>query len=663
MGILAFFWRGSMLAARQADAGVVWRAIAFAGWAPRTTTICAAALRITITAQAALVASMVASLLLERCAVPLHSAPFLSIIRAVGVQPVALLCAQGREVAQSSALLCLPILCLAGLVTMAVQSSMLAFTIPPEASGLYGDIFKVSPKAYPRFAEYREPPVMGDAFDDAGFTFRALLPFEDSGKRTSLRRYEGPASVFDARVICVSPALEIYNLTAYLELFIAGRITFDRDYFPGLRVPDKTLPMDFLCALPGFDYNTQTPWNTSVCTLGFITTEHGNSDKPATGYPYLVSPLPGGTRLQLVFNVTAPRRSWRAMTGYNETFFTSIVHAGPATVGREGPWSTATFADAEGARIACFTGRHGYEYQIAAASDRNGPAEPEITWTGGMQVYPSDWTATAATAPAGQATIPDMPSYETAGLRRQLGALQGAHLSPLERGILELDYASINWSRRFPGNDGGNNQVLYGMFDFAVLDATQPSSPGSINNTSPPVLQSMPTSLMAYNAQTSNGLRTHWAHVAVFVDSLVATSSPAIALQAWFTTLFQLQYMDEISRFSVESMATYVFSATALVPGWWAGFVGVAVMVMLHLLLTGYVTAWYLLCTRHTILGNGWQAVAQVASDATLPLLWHATGVGDRDVKEKIRDTGASGRKYRIVQSWAEGRRELSPVS
>ncbi len=32
----------------------------------------------------------------------------------------------------------------------------------------------------------------------------------------------------------------------------------------------------------------------------------------------------------------------------------------------------------------------------------------------------------------------------TTGLRRQLGALQGAYVSPVERGILELDYASIN---------------------------------------------------------------------------------------------------------------------------------------------------------------------------------------------------------------------------
>ena len=34
------------------------------------------------------------------------------------------------------------------------------------------------------------------------------------------------------------------------------------------------------------------------------------------------------------------------------------------------------------------------------------------------------------------------------------------------------------------------------------------------------------------------------------------------------------------------------------------------------------VTVWYLGETRHTMLGNSWQSVAQVASDLTPPLFW-----------------------------------------
>jgi hypothetical protein len=687
MAILAFLWRGSVVAARQEDAGSVWRAIAFAGWAPRTATICSAALRIAIAAQAAVVVSMVASLLLERSAVPLHSAPFLSIIRAVGVQPATLLLAQGKEVAQSSALRCLPVLCLAALVTMAshfistillsdfntvsfpgsVQSSMVAFSMFTEAGGIYNEITRTAPRAYPRFAEYHEPPEVGDGFDDTGPTYRALMPFQEGGMRTTLRQYEGPASVYDARIICVSPALEIYNLTNYLEMYVTGRVTFDRDYLPGLRVPDKSLPKEFSCAVPGFDYDTRTPWSTSVCFLGWITTDMGGSAH--IGYPYLISPLLGGTRLQLVFNVTAPRHGWRTMTGYNETFSTSIVHAGPATVVREGAWAKAKFADAEGAEIAisaCFSGFEGYEYHIAAASDRDGPEEPYIDWMGGMEVYPGDW----APATTGETTDPSYklppPSFNTTNLRRQLATHQETYVSPTERGILELNYSSMNWSRRFPGNDVNNDRgtykALFGKFTFPDFPVTQPPSVGAPN--APPVpRRTQYTSLMTYGVSFFNNMRTHWAHVAVFVDSLAATGgSPARALQAWYTTLMQLQYTDGLSRFSAGAEASYVLSAAALVPARWAGFLGVAAIAAAHVLLTGYVVVWYLVVTRHTMLGNGWQAVAQVASNATLPLMWQATGVADRDVKERIRDAGGGGRRYMIAQSWASGRRELVGV-
>lgn len=677
MGILAFLWRGSMLAASLAEPGHTWRAIASAGWAPRTVTICTAAIRIAITAQAALVAPMVASLLLERFTVPLHSAPFLSIVRAVGIQPAQLLYAQGTEVVQSSAFLCFPALVVAGLIAMASHftstillsdfdtvamvgnpnTSVLAFSLPTDASGLYDNIWAVAPMAYPRFAEHKEPPSRGESFEDTGFNIRALLPFQESGRRTSLRKYAGPASVFDARVLCVRPTLEIFNLTARGELFMTGRVIFDGDYPPALRVPDRTLPMDFVCALSGFDYQTRTPWDTSVCRLRHITNQYGNADQPSTGYPYLVSPLPGGTRLQLVLNMTKPELGWGVMTGYNETFDTSIVHTGPVAIANDGPWASATFGDAVGAKIsvtACFSGMDGFEYQIVATSD-NGGEEPELAWTGGLQVYPTDWSVEHS-EPNGT----DAPSFRTEELRRQLGATD-ADLTPAERGILSLDYSSINWNRRFPGNEGNNYHVLFGRFDLPTFDITQGS------NTSRQVPKSMPTSLMVYQASLliPHSQWTHRAHVALFVDALISTGgSAATALQAWHTTLFQLQYMDEISRFSVGSEATYELSTAAFVPARWAGFIGVCVIVVLHLLVTACVTVWYLLFTRHTMLGNSWQAIAQVASDATMSLVWQATGMRDGDVKAKIGDDRAvPGRGYSIVQSRISGRRELSHVS
>jgi hypothetical protein len=676
VAVLAFLWRGSMLAAHLDEPGQVWRNIALSGWAPRTVTICAAALRVAITAQAALVASMVAALLLEKYGVPLHSAPFLSITRAVGIQPVQLLYAQGAVLVHASTRFALPILLVVGLVAVATtftstillsdfdtvtmlagpNTSVRAFSLLTDASGLYKNIWTVAPTAYSRFAEYSEPPASGEAFVDTGVTMRALLPFQDRGQRTALRQYSGPASVFDARAICVRPTLRVFNVTANSELFMTGAVLFDGQYPTGLRVPEPNLSMGFSCALAGYDYNSQTPWDTSVCKLGHISNQHGNADQPSNGYPYLVSPLPGGTRLDLILNMTRPRLGWPIRTEYNATLDTKISHTGAPTITPDGPWAKVTFAEAEGAEIAvtaCFTGLEGYEYQISASSSADGP-EPVLTWAGGNEPFPSNWDpdAPSSNKTAISETPPIAPSYETLPIRTQLGATLPP-LSPLSRGILSLS-PNINWAHRFPGNAGGNYRVLFGRFPFPTFAMTQNS------NTSQPQLKTRDSLLMVYRPSLFTSDNPHHAHVALFVDALIATKNPATALQAWYTSLYQLQYMDAISRFSTVSEATYEFSTTAFAPARRAGLVVVCVMIGVHLAMMVFVVAWYLAFTRHSMLGNSWQAVAQVMSEETMPVLWQGTELQDGEVKRRMEERGTA--RYKIGKSWHSGRRELQQL-
>ncbi|KAK4444025.1 hypothetical protein QBC34DRAFT_476004 [Podospora aff. communis PSN243] len=566
VAVLAFLWRGSMLATNLDEPGQVWRDIVLSGWAPRAVTICAAALRVAITAQAALVASMVAALLLEKYGVPLYSAPFLSMTRAVSIQPVQLLYAQGPALVRASNSFALPVLLVIGLIAMATtftstillsdfdtvtmlagpNTSTLAFSLVTMASGIYKNIWSVAPTAYPRFAEYSEPPASGEAFVDTGVTMRALLPFQDRDQRTALRQYSGPASVFDARAICVRPTLRVFNVTAYEELFMTGAVRFDGQYPPGLRVPEPNLELAFSCALAGYDYNTLTPWDTSICKLLYITNQFGNADQPLEGWPYLVSPLPGGTRLDLILNMTRPRLGWRIMTQYNATLDTKISDTGVPSITPDGPWAKATFADAEGAEIAitaCFTGLEGYEYQVNASSSANGP-EPVLAWAGENEFFPSNWDPDApssnTTAISETPFVP--PSYATLPIRAQLGAAL-TPLSPLSRGILSLS-PNITWAHRFPGNAGGNYRVLFGRFPFPTFAMTQNS------NSSQRQLKTRDSLLMVYKQALGSDELPHHAHVALFLDTLIATKNPALALQAWYTSLYQLQYMDAVSRFS-----------------------------------------------------------------------------------------------------------------
>lgn len=153
-----------------------------------------------------------------------------------------------------------------------------------------------------------------------------------------------------------------------------------------------------------------------------------------------------------------------------------------------------------------------------------------------------------------------------------------------------------------------------------------------------------------------------WGHISLFLDVLSTTQSPARALQAWLTTLNQMKYYNSVSRFSAKSEATYMFSTAVLVPSRWLGFIAVVAMTAVHVLLTLCIVVWYLLGTDHTMLGNSWQAVAQVVSDKTLPLLKKATNTKDTEVEELIQRGQGTRQKYSIIKSKTTGRLELVAV-
>ncbi len=79
--------------------------------------------------------------------------------------------------------------------------------------------------------------------------------------------------------------------------------------------------------------------------------------------------------------------------------------------------------------------------------------------------------------------------------------------------------------------------------------------------------------------------------------------------------------------------AAYVLSTSALIPVRWQGFVIVTAVVCLHFALIVVITVCFCMYSKSTILGNFWQAVAQVVSDTTLPAIARATDMEDKDVR------------------------------
>ncbi len=80
------------------------------------------------------------------------------------------------------------------------------------------------------------------------------------------------------------------------------------------------------------------------------------------------------------------------------------------------------------------------------------------------------------------------------------------------------------------------------------------------------------------------------------------------------------------------------------------GFFGVIAMLVCHLVVAVWVTVWFVKATRHTMLGNSWQAVVQIVSDATLPLLQRASDLNDSEVRGIIREEMGEAGRYRIAR-------------
>lgn len=114
-------------------------------------------------------------------------------------------------------------------------------TIPDTISSLGDFKWNVGVRQYPAFAEYTEPMVAdgSSGISDTGLTMRAFLPIDGQGNRSSIHVYKGPATVIDARVVCVRP--NITNLGSRL----AGVHEY-RVFRPPILHGNMSIPLDLL---------------------------------------------------------------------------------------------------------------------------------------------------------------------------------------------------------------------------------------------------------------------------------------------------------------------------------------------------------------------------------------------------------------------------------
>ncbi|KAM7198271.1 hypothetical protein V8F33_005062 [Rhypophila sp. PSN 637] len=676
--LLALLWHGAAIAIGLDDPGETWRYIVDRRWAPILVTVSAAAIRTAMSLQAGVAMSMAASVLLERRQVKLGDSVFLSIIRAVSIQPVGLLFAGSRGVLKSLGLFGLPILVVTGLIAIAStftssillgdfgnmniiddsKTSMIAWGIDSVWAEM--DVWGSPPAEFARFAEYTDGSgriTDHQHIDDTGLTLRVPLPIAVKSQRETLHEYDGPATVFDHRVVCIAPkalTIQSFNDTKRTSLSFAGYATFDTDMPLPIRMgtgPEVQIP--FQCLVPDADPTPGLPSNITVCVVA-----------PASSDPPRLEPfLPLNWELAayerpifFIFNVTASTRTWAWSQFYSEIFRDPmdlsrfVIPRSSLVMMREGPWAITTIKGVEfldGASFsasACITTPEGFPFNVSLKT-RSDALEPALTWKS------THWTNVS------EVMSWEEYGYDTSDVLHQLNVLaagQPAALSLQQRGIMELDFATTNWSEPiYHLTDPGLNY----MFNLNPTELF-------------PTFRILPCKeqvdcITDPSAVLSFAPGGHPAHMALFHDALAGTmGTPARALQSWLTTLTRQRYYDALGRFSEAAGARYVNSVEVFVPRQWGGFLGVMAMLVCHVLAVAGVTAWYLCVTRYTMMGNSWQVVSQVVSEETLPLMRRASGLKDLEVQRIIRqEKDKSDTRYIIAKSRKTRRSELVAMS
>ncbi|KAF6830585.1 hypothetical protein CPLU01_07275 [Colletotrichum plurivorum] len=644
--LLGYFWHMSI---RAKDGEVahsqLWNRIVFSNWASRVVTITAALLRVCLGLQMGVFTAMAASLMIERAGVPLHSAPLISMLRAVPASPYSLLTAfvmsRQKKPIYTFALIASVSLTVGfqfastallsdfDLVNVTSAPTVANVSLFANPGGRNSDGLKLwnsQPLTYIRFAERPRTPLAAEQlpgnFEDTGHILRAVLPFETEASRSRLRRYEGPAAVIDSRVACVRPNITDsyftilganfgssgYSLSE--EIFVRGSFEFSDDY-DGLPIDKETESQSF----NSWPFNCVVPIGasgTSICSLN-------PDDLTDMGpiYSYMPSLSNTNTSLSttifLVFKSVGATHHWMEVLSNlgNMTDVDIVSHlaqweadASDWPMTADGIWSRIHLPDTNHSISvsACFTVLGGTLHNVSMSSDKNGP-EPSLHWDNGTAQFNTDVIRSRYWNPGNQTHTMN------------------------SQGILTLD----SWENE---KAHANIRLSASASRLPSIDEYRFSDPGKF----------LPCGILGSGVMGADSSRAlHYAHSALFHDVMNTTGSLAEALQAVLMVTQQMEYYEHAPQVREvwRSPASHIMAEEKLIPVQWLGFTVIAGMIAIHFLLLITAAVLFLMFTKASWIGNVWMSLGQVVSAETEDIIRKSTCKDDSEVKRltKMRKT------------------------
>lgn len=258
-----------------------------------------------------------------------------------------------------------------------------------------------------------------------------------------------------------------------------------------------------------------------------------------------------------------------------------------------------------------------------------------------------------------------MNGLDTRELQRQLGATH-ENTSLEERGILRLSQEEVTKTvtqKRSAFHPKRNFTInwevdLTGFVDDYYYAANLSTPLWIVNSAS-----IAPTTLFfcPHCEPFPNSLSTSVAsvlHASLFENVLRDTDSPALALQAYFTSLLRLVYHTWVPSFDLKQNVTTISYVDRLAPVSVRGFWIVMAIIFLHVLVCIITTVAFFTQTHFSMLGNVWAALAQVVHSKLVQEVLQQDGTmkTDKDIKRILKEKGYMERRYRASALKEDGR-------
>ncbi|KAJ4018869.1 hypothetical protein NW761_014939 [Fusarium oxysporum] len=244
------------------------------------------------------------------------------------------------------------------------------------------------------------------------------------------------------------------------------------------------------------------------------------------------------------------------------------------------------------------------ELEINATRPASFPPEPAVFWN----------TSTA--------------TYDTTDVLRQLGARASSD-STARLGIFDLVPRSWQWAEVKDAD---------GALDYGSLDGSLFSTTDAIASVGSDGLNYAPVDQAQYS---------------IFAHMARSTADPALALQAYFTTLCAICYYYRIIMFNIAAPSSRVSLVQVTRPLGWTAFIIVASVAVLHLLLVLLVILIFRRAGNLSRIQNAWASISQLLGPATESWIRDADTVDDKTVKSWLKDRGLHKTLVRVehVQS------------